>query len=69
MMENLGSNIKPHCVQTVGQTLGVISKLCSHFEDEADVTKQRHSHGWAFALPSQSLFALPLTFFPAAKVC
>ena len=44
MMENLGSNIKPQCVQTVGQTLGVISKLCSHFEDEADATKNKSYH-------------------------
>ena len=44
MMENLGSNIKPQCVQTVGCTLGVISKLCSHFEDEADATKNKSFH-------------------------
>lgn len=44
MMENLGSNIKPQCVQTVGCTLGIISKLCSHFEDEADAMKNKSFH-------------------------
>ena len=44
MMENLGSNIKPECVQTLGRTLGIISKLCGHFEDEADATKNKSFH-------------------------
>ena len=44
MMENLGSNIKPQCVQSVGRTLGVINKLCSRFEDEAGAYKNKDYH-------------------------
>ena len=44
MMENLGSNLKPQCIQTVGRTLGIINKLCGRFEDEADASKNKDYH-------------------------
>ena len=44
MMENLGSNVKPQYIKSLGRSLGIISKLCCRFEDEADTYKNKDYH-------------------------
>jgi len=44
MIANLGSNTKPNNIKSAGMSLGIIAKVCSTFEQEAEVHENKEFH-------------------------
>ena len=44
MITNLWSNTKPEYIKSAGMSLGVIAKVCSTFEHEADTVDNKEFH-------------------------
>ena len=44
IIANLGSNTKPNNIKSAGMSLGIIAKVCSTFEQEAEVYENKEFH-------------------------